>query len=175
MQKSAADTINDYQTLPNSFIPGHGTTVQPHSYSYTDMTASSGRWFYRLKQLDLDGTTHYTEGMQVDVTTSVDEKPVPTEFALEQNYPNPFNPSTRIQFTLPKKKHVKLEIYNALGERIATLVDETRQAGYYSEQFNATGLASGVYFYRMQAGDPSSRSAGSGQSFVDTKNLLLLK
>jgi hypothetical protein len=164
LQKSAADTTNDYQTLPNSFIPGHGTTVQPNSYSYTDMTASSGRWFYRLKQIDLDGTTHYTEGVQVDVTTSVNEKPVPTEFALEQNYPNPFNPSTQIQFALPKATHVMLEIYSALGELITALVDETRQAGYYSEQFDATGLASGLYFYRLQSGD-----------FVDTKKLLLLK
>ena len=66
----------------------------------------------------------------------------------------------------------KFEIYTALGERIATLVNEPRQAGYYSEQFDATGLASGLYIYRLQAGDPS---AGSGQSFVDTKKLLLLK
>ncbi len=65
---------------------------------------------------------------------------------------------------ITKASHVKLEIYNALGERIATLIDEIKQAGYYSEQFNATGLASGVYFYRLQSGD-----------FVGTKKLLLLK
>jgi hypothetical protein len=75
---------------------------------------------------------------------------LPSEFALEQNYPNPFNPSTQIQFALPEASHVKLEIYNTLGEQIATLVDEPRQASYYSEQFNATGLASGLYFYRLK-------------------------
>ncbi len=110
--------------------------------------------------------------MQTGFVSEEGEKPLPTAFALEQNYPNPFNPSTQIQFALPKASHVKLEIYNALGERIATLLNETRQPGYYSEQFDAIGLASGIYFYRLQAGDPS---AGSGHSFVDTKKLLLLK
>ena len=89
---------------------------------------------------------------------------LPEDHALLQNHPNPFNPSTQIQFALPKANHVKLELYNALGERIETLVDETRQAGYYSEHFDATGLASGLYFYRLQSGD-----------FIDTKKLLLLK
>jgi hypothetical protein len=154
---------NAFQTMPNSFVPGHGTTNVPQYYSFTDMTASVGTWFYRLKQIDLDGTLHYTDGIQVDVLTHVEEA-LPTVYALEQNYPNPFNPSTRIQFGMPQTSHVKLEIYNGLGERIATLVDETRQAGYYSEQFDATGLASGLYFYRLQAGD-----------FVDTKKLVLLK
>jgi hypothetical protein len=88
VQKSA-DSTNDYQTLPDSFVPGHGTTVHPHSYSYTDVTASSGLWFYRLKQIDLDGTGHYTEDVQVDVTTGVEEKLIPTVFGLDQNYPNP--------------------------------------------------------------------------------------
>ena len=155
-----------YETLANSFIPGHGTTLEPHYYSYTDNTVTLGQWWYRLKQIDLDGTIHYTDGIQVDVLTNVEgeEQPLPTAFALEQNYPNPFNPSTQIQFALSKESHVKLEIYNALGERIATLVDETRQVGYYSERFDASNLASGLYFYRIQAGD-----------FVDTKKLLLLK
>ena len=164
------DSDPQYQTLANSFIPGHGTTLEPHYYSYTDNTVTLGQWWYRLKQIDLDGTIHYTDGIQVDVLTDVEEDslpeedPLPTAYALEQNYPNPFNPSTQIQFALPKASHVRLEVYNALGERIATLVDDTRQAGYYSEQFDATGLASGLYFYRLQAGD-----------FLDTKKLLLLK
>jgi hypothetical protein len=171
VQKSA-DSTNDYQTIPNSFVPGHGTTVQPHSYSYTDVTASSGFWFYRLKQIDLDGTVHYTDGVQVDVTTGVEEKPIPTVFALDQNYPNPFNPSTVIEFAIPQETHVKLEVYNMIGQRVATLADGVRPAGYYSVLFDATGLASGVYVYRFQAEDPSP---GSGQRFVETKKLLFLK
>jgi hypothetical protein len=163
VQKSAVSP-NNYQTIPNSFVPGNGTTIQPHSYSYTDTTASQGVWFYGLKQIDLDGTVHYTEGIQVDVPTGVDEKSLPTVFALDQNYPNPFNPSTQIQFALPRESIVRLEVFNILGERVATLVNETRPVGYYSERFDATGLASGLYLYRMKAGE-----------FVDTKKLLLLK
>ena len=106
--------------------------------------------------------------------TSVNETQttIPQQFSLSQNYPNPFNSSTNIRFALPTETSVKLEIFNLLGERIVTLVDETRQAGYYTEQFDASGLSSGVYLYRLQAGDPS---VGSGQSFVETKKLLLLK
>jgi hypothetical protein len=98
--------------------------------------------------------------------TDVDENQlgIPRDFALDQNYPNPFNPTTTIQFALPTESHVKLEVYNVLGERVASLVDETMQAGYYFERFNSTGISSGLYFYRVQAGD-----------FVDTKKLLLLK
>jgi hypothetical protein len=158
------DSDPQYQTLANSFIPGHGTTLEPHYYSYTDNTVTSGQWWYRLKQIDLDGTVHYTEGVQVNVITGVEEKPIPTEFALAQNYPNPFNPSTLIEYALPKESHVKLEVYNILGQRVASLVDEIKSAGYYAEQFDATGLVSGVYFYCLHAGE-----------FVDTKKLLLLK
>ena len=100
------------------------------------------------------------------------EDGLPQEFELSQNYPNPFNPSTDIQFALPKESRVKVEIFNLLGERIVTLVNETRQAGYYSEQFDATGLSSGLYFYRLQAVDLSS---GTGQNFVSTKKLVVLK
>ena len=89
---------------------------------------------------------------------------MPEDHALFQNHPNPFNPSTQIQFALPIESHVKLEIYNVMGELIATLVDEPRQAGYYSERFDATGLASGMYIYRIRAGD-----------FVEIKKFLLLR
>jgi len=133
---------------------------------------------------------HYTDGIQVDVLTDIEEESLPKEFALDQNYPNPFNPSTAIQFALPKESHVQLEIFNLLGERMVTLVNETRQAGYYSEQFDATGLASGLYLYRLQArlsvrqaglSSPSvgelaiDASSGTGQNFVATKKLVVLK
>ena len=104
--------------------------------------------------------------LAADLIVSVKEVPgqVPSAYRLAQNFPNPFNPSTQIQFALPKTTYVTLEIYNVMGEQITTLVDETRQAGYYSEQFDADGLASGFYVYRLQAGE-----------FVDTKKLLLLR
>ena len=88
----------------------------------------------------------------------------PTEFSLGQNFPNPFNPSTIIQYTLPHRAHVTLTVYNTLGQQIATLVNSDIDAGYHELQFNATSLASGVYFYRMQAG-----------GYVQTRSLCLIR
>ncbi|NWG28991.1 MAG: T9SS type A sorting domain-containing protein, partial [Ignavibacteriaceae bacterium] len=88
----------------------------------------------------------------------------PTSFSLEQNYPNPFNPSTKISWQSPVGSHQTLKIYDVLGNEVATLVDEFRVAGRYEINFDATGLASGIYLYRIQAG-----------SFVETKKMILLK
>ncbi len=146
---------NNYQTIPNSFVAGHGTTLEPQTYSFVDSSAPAGQWFYRLKQIDLDGTIHFTDGLQVDVLTGVAEKPLPKEFALDQNYPNPFNPSTRIEYAVPAASHVRLDVYNVIGQLVATLVDEVRPAGYYAASFNASSFSSGLYFYRMTAGKAS--------------------
>jgi hypothetical protein len=89
---------------------------------------------------------------------------VPREFVLAQNYPNPFNPSTTIRYELPHASRVSLKVYNTLGLEVATLVNETKPAGVYTAQFDAANLASGVYFYRLQAGN-----------FVVTKKLILLR
>ncbi len=93
-----------------------------------------------------------------------EEPQVPRTFALRQNYPNPFNPSTTIEFDLPSKSHVELNVYDVLGRLVATLADEDLPAGRFSRLFNAAGLASGVYFVRIRAG-----------SFISTRNLLLLR
>ncbi|MCH6573931.1 MAG: M28 family peptidase [Bacteroidetes bacterium] len=97
---------------------------------------------------------------------------IPREFDLNQNYPNPFNPTTVIEFALPVKSKVELSVYNLLGEKIVTLVNEEKDAGNHQVLFNAINLSSGIYFYKLQAGDPS---ASSGQSFVQTKKMILLK
>jgi hypothetical protein len=78
---------------------------------------------------------------------------VPTEYALKQNYPNPFNPSTIIRYQLPKDAFVSVKVYDLLGKEVAKLVDETKDAGYYEIVFDAASLTSGLYFYKMQAGD----------------------
>jgi photosystem II stability/assembly factor-like uncharacterized protein len=88
----------------------------------------------------------------------------PLEFVLVQNYPNPFNPATRIQYSVRGSGFVSLKVYDVLGREVRTLVNENLQAGSYAMTFDATGLASGIYFYRLQAGE-----------FVDTKRLVLLK
>jgi len=96
----------------------------------------------------------------------------PIEYALEQNYPNPFNPSTTIKFAVPKESIVNLSIYNVLGELVSTLVNEQKKPGYYEYKFDASNLASGVYLYRLQVVEPES---GSGQDFVETKKMVLMK
>jgi hypothetical protein len=77
---------------------------------------------------------------------------LPNEFLLHQNYPNPFNPTTTIRYGLPQRSHVTLTVYNTLGQQVTTLVNGNEEAGYHEQKFDGTGLASGVYFYRIQAG-----------------------
>jgi hypothetical protein len=89
---------------------------------------------------------------------------LPMNYSLSQNYPNPFNPTTKISFALQKQEFVSLKIYDITGREIQTLVNEVKQAGYYSVNFNGSSLASGVYFYRLQSGD-----------FVQTKRMVLIK
>ena len=93
-----------------------------------------------------------------------DLKVLPPRYGIDQNYPNPFNPTSTIKYTLPKESHITFIIYDILGREIATLVNETQEAGYKSVQFNASNLASGIYFYRLQAG-----------AFTETKKLLLIR
>lgn len=144
----------DFVTIAGSFQPGHGTTSEKHDYSYTDASSAGGTWFYRLRQVDLDKTEHFSDIISINGATGVDAGgSLPTEFALQQNYPNPFNPSTTIEFALPKASHVTIELYNLLGQRVATLLDDLRPAGIQQVRFNAMSLSSGVYMYRMVAAD----------------------
>jgi hypothetical protein len=145
-------------------IPGHGTTNEPHDYTYTDRTVTPGSWQYRLRQLDFDGTEHFSEPITVTTVTSVKEV-APIEFALKQNYPNPFNPETSIKFSVEQTGRATLEIFNLLGQKVATLFDDVVEAGFYETvRFNATNLASGIYFYRLQSGQKS-----------DLKKLMLIR
>lgn len=98
------------------------------------------------------------------ITEVLEESPLPSTFLLDQNYPNPFNPATAIIFSLPSQSFVSLKVFDELGREVAALLSEELPAGTYSQQWNASGLASGVYFYRLQAG-----------SFAETKKLLLLR
>jgi len=89
---------------------------------------------------------------------------IPKDFSLSQNYPNPFNPVTTIRYGLPKKEYVNLTIYNALGQKVLTLVNDTKPAGFHQIQWNASGVGSGIYFYIIQAGD-----------FKEIKKCLIIK
>ena len=156
VQKSENDKSH-YVTIPNSFQPGHGTTNVPQSYSYVDVTATPGTFYYRLKQIDLSGKINYYDGIlpAQTGTTGVEERALPTAYGLDQNYPNPFNPATTISFALPAAGRVSLDVYNLIGQRVATLVDGQREAGYYSVSFDAATLPSGVYVYKLSAGQAS--------------------
>ncbi len=138
------------------FVRGSGTTTEAKTYRFVDEQVS-GNIYYRLKQVDFDGTFAYSPVVEVRVAP-------PAEFALEQNYPNPFNPTTAIRYQLPVNSDVKLEVYDVLGKKVATLVNERQEAGIYTYTLNASTLSSGVYFYRLQAGN-----------FVQTKKMMLVK
>jgi hypothetical protein len=154
VQRRATGTT-EWTELQNSFIPGHGTTNEPQNYSYTDYTVTSGSWQYRLRQVDLDGTNHFTDPIIVNTLTDVRET-APIEFALKQNYPNPFNPSTEIKFSVAATGLAKLDVYNMLGQKVATLFDGVAEAGqYYKVRFDGSGFASGMYIYKLQSGKQS--------------------
>jgi hypothetical protein len=105
-----------------------------------------------------------SSGSAIDIITDIKNKNIPTKFNLYQNYPNPFNPSTTIKFELPKSSKVNLAIYNTIGQKVATLVDEFKNAGAYEIKWNANSYASGIYFYLIRAGE-----------FVLTKKMIFLK
>jgi hypothetical protein len=154
----------NFQTIPNSFVEGHGTTNEPQHYVFIDQNVGSGAWYYRLKQQDLDGTVHYSDPVRVELTTSVVEV-APKVFSLLQNYPNPFNPATEIKFSVENTARATLEIYNVLGQKVVTLFDDVAEAGqYYRVRLNASSFATGLYVYRLQSG---TRTA--------VKKMLLLK
>jgi hypothetical protein len=141
------------------FIEGKGTTTEKQEYKFVDSgVKGKGKFYYRLKQVDHDGTESYSDVLEVDYSV------VPTVFSLSQNYPNPFNPMTTIEFGIPKEVKVTLKVYDALGSEVETIVNEEMEAGYYKYQWNGVNFASGVYFYRITAG-----------GFVSTKKLMLLK
>lgn len=103
----------------------------------------------------------------LNTVTSVGERvvpDVPAVYTLGQNYPNPFNPSTTIRYGMPERAHVSLAVYNTLGQQVATLVQGEQEAGYHEARFDASGLASGVYLFRLQAG-----------SYMQTRKLCLVR
>jgi uncharacterized protein (TIGR03790 family) len=145
-----ADTEAEFKSIAGAFVPGHGTTLEPHSYSYVDVGVPPGKVSYRLKQIDLDGTTAYHGPVEVVNSSSVSHSRG-ERAVLAQNYPNPFNPSTRIAFELPATAHVSLKIYNTLGQEVVTLVDEEKRAGRHEVKWDAPNMPTGIYFCQLRA------------------------
>jgi hypothetical protein len=147
--------INNFMKV--GFIKGKGTTTEMSSYSFNDKNLNPGTYSYRLKQMDLDGKVNYSNEVNIDIT-------VPSVFSLEQNYPNPFNPGTSIRYSIPQNGLVSLAIFNILGEKVLSLENQNMKAGKYEVKFDASHYASGIYFYKLEAGQ-----------FTQIKKMILLK
>ena len=154
-QKSKVKNQMDWTQI--SFVEGRGTTTEITNYIYMDKITEPGQYTYRLKQIDFDGSSTYSQVVEVNISSPID-------FVLYQNYPNPFNPTTTIKFALPIESKVKINVYNSLGQLVETLVDKEMESGYHEVNFNASRLASGVYLYQLQA-----------QDYVSVKKMLLIK
>ena len=124
------------------------------------------QYHWRVKAVGDELESNWSEiwSFTTMMATTVDHADLPDEFELSQNYPNPFNPVTQIQYSVPEQAHVRLAVYNSIGQRVATLVSESQSAGRYEVNFDASGLSSGLYLYRLQT-----------DSFTKTRQMLLLK
>ncbi len=156
------DESGSWRTL--SSIRAAGNTLEEQVYRFVDRKLDAGQYSYRLRMIDLDGTSVCSEIATVEIA-------LPKVYKLEQNYPNPFNPSTRIEYQLPLDGRVQLELYAITGERVATLVDQEMKAGYYTYELQRTAhLASGVYIYRIIAS-----ATGKPNPFISIKKMVLMK
>ncbi len=153
------------------FVAGSGNSSSQKEYTFVDKNPVGGSNFdYRLKQIDKDGSFSYSDVINVKV--------IPLQYMLFQNYPNPFNPTTKIKYSIPSSDletghpdksgqvapSVQLKVYDILGRKVATLVNEEKASGNYEVTFDAKNLASGVYFYKIEAGD-----------FTQSKKMIILR
>jgi len=140
------------------FVAGKGTTTEKQNYSFavSSLQSSVSIVEFRLKQMDSDGKISYSNVLTIDLT--------PVTFGLSQNYPNPFNPITVINYQLASESDVRLFVYDLLGREVASLVNEKKAAGFYTVSFNATNISTGVYFYKLTAGN-----------FTEIKKMTLMK
>jgi hypothetical protein len=155
LKDSNVEELQNWEAI--GFVRGNGTTTEKSFYTFADQNPFVRTTYYRLKQIDFDGSYEYSNIVEVDFS-------LPIKFSLEQNYPNPFNPSTKIIWQSPVAGHQTLTVYDVLGNEIVKLVDEFKPAGSYEIDFNASKLSSGVYFYQIQAG-----------TFVETKKMILIR
>lgn len=162
--------------LDNDLAEFHFDGSLVHSWQWT-LGASGGGSPLQVEASDIFGATpndemYFDDYQARSIVTDIDDEVlpnIPTEFALKQNFPNPFNPTTTFRYQLPRNTDVKIVIFNVLGQRVKTLVDARQEPGYYEVQWDALNdhgskVASGIYIYRMQAGD-----------FIKTRKMILLK
>ncbi len=145
-----------------TFVEGYGTSNVSNGYLYKNEKLKAGSYQYRLKQIDYNGNFEYFS-LESDVVINP-----PGNFEMSQNYPNPSNPKSKINFEIPVNGKVTIKVYDITGREVITLLDETREADYYTIEFDGTNLASGAYFYRII-------SEGEGKSFTKTLKMILIK
>jgi hypothetical protein len=144
-------------------------TLDNNTKTYTDTTVSNGRTYvYRVRAMNAVDTSAYSNESDPTPVSVRKETANVQEFALAQNYPNPFNPSTKIEYSLPVEARVTLEVYSTLGEKVATLVNETQTAGVYEATFSAANLNSGLYLVRIEA-------QANKESFIQVRKMVLMK
>lgn len=167
---SNINSINSNHWELAGIVNGNGTSGNLNYYSFMDKNLHSGKYFYRLKQIDFNGNfKYYNLDGEVNVGT-------PVKFSLSQNYPNPFNPVTVIEYQIPEfnsisdNYFVNLIIYDVNGKLIESLVNEKQNSGYFTVNFNAVNLPSGVYFYKLNV-----RSGYLNKNFSETKRMMLIK
>ena len=155
-------SFSQYQ-ITNGVIGSGGTTVSNASYNFNSTIGESfiGKSVNATNQQQAGFWYVY---QQTTITDVEDEELLPTVFKLEQNYPNPFNPSTIIKFAVPVKSNVLIKIYDILGSEVVTIVNEEVDAGWYQKSFDAYSYSSGVYLFRMEAGN-----------YISTKKMMLIK
>jgi len=146
----------------SGLITGAGSSASSHSYQYLDRDVTVGQTYsYRLMSVDLDGNRMVVSDVASEVEPS---NAVVTKFSLYQNFPNPFNPTTQITYDLAEATEVSLQVFDLLGREVGTLVNSVQSAGHYVVDFDATGLPSGMYFYRIET-----------PQFSDMRKMMLLK
>ncbi|MDT3694753.1 MAG: choice-of-anchor J domain-containing protein [Ignavibacterium sp.] len=148
-------TNSEWQVI--GFVAGFGTSTRTNKYYFSDDNLSIGKYSYRLKQVDFEGTFEYSNIVEAEIIAV-------NKFELSQNYPNPFNPSTSIKFNLPVASNVKLSVFNLLGQEVKTLVNGFKTAGSHTITFDASALSSGIYLYKIEA-----------NNFTQTRKMTLIK
>jgi len=143
------------------FVAGFGTIAESRNYGFTDNNVQSGKYSYRLKQIDFDGKVNYSDEINIEIRLLT--------YSLKQNYPNPFNPNTKINFSLQTNSKVVLKVIDVLGQEVATLINQNMNSGAYSYDFDASALNSGIYIYTLEA------SGTDGTSFKSAGKMILAK
>ena len=167
-QVSTDSLFNSFYVMIN-YVNGDTSFFGNQLYIENNKTVAfplDQKYYWRVRSESLRGVSHWSETRSFTTSspTSVGEETIPDQMTLNQNYPNPFNPSTKISWQSPISSWQTLRIYDVLGNQVTTLVNEFRTAGKYEASFDASGLPSGIYFYKLQTG-----------SFVETKKMTLLK